>query len=81
LIFNSILLIASFLIFTSRLQTTKPDRSELDCTKINPIVIINFKIIDLMIKFIKLAFLIYKFKDLINESSAVVYQLEDRISI
>jgi hypothetical protein len=55
--------IAFFLIFSSRLQTTKPDRSELDCTKINPIVIINFKIIDFMIKFIKLAFLIYKFKD------------------
>jgi hypothetical protein len=34
-------------------------------------------IIDLMIKFIKLALLIYKFEDLINESSALVNQLED----
>jgi hypothetical protein len=44
-------------------------------------MIINFMINDLIINFIKLAFLIYKLKDLINESSAVVYQLEDWISI
>jgi hypothetical protein len=38
-------------------------------------------IIDLLINFIKLFFLIYKFKDLINESSALVYQLQEWISI
>jgi hypothetical protein len=37
----------------------------------------NFLIIDLMIRFIQLAFLIYTFKDLINESFAIVYQLEE----
>ncbi len=53
---GQVIRIASFFIFTSRLQTTKPGRPELDCAKINPIVIINFKIIDLIIKFIELAF-------------------------
>ncbi len=44
-------------------------------------MIINCMIIELMIKFIQAGFSIHKFKDLIKESSAVVYQLEDWIMI
>ncbi len=53
------------------------DRSEVDCVDRNSIMIINSMIIDMLINFIKLAFFIYKFKDLINESSAVVNQSEE----
>jgi hypothetical protein len=42
-------------------------------------MIINCMIIDLMIKFIKLVFLIYEFKHLINESSALANQREAKI--
>ncbi len=78
--FYLIFIIILALLNPSRLQrsNTRPDRSELDCVKIK---IINYMVIDLMIKMIKLVFFIYKVKDLINESFAIFFQSEKTMAI